>query len=631
METETEFTPQPGGVGYPHVVEAFREVAERISETIEIDELLHLIARRTCDLIGTSRCSVYLKDSESGLFRGQVAETGSNVDSAIKRLTAGIEADGFTREILAKREPVLISNAQSDPRPVRSVMQNWGVKSMLGVPMVLKGVVIGILFLDNADVSFDFTHEDQQLAAAFANLAAVAVSQAQLTSELRSSLNTVARQNGVLRRAGILEDRLTNLVLDGADLTEIAAVVTELTKKSCVIYDASYRVLASASGQDEDLPAATVLDRSLRTHPAVEEALAGLKEKQPGVIGPLPRAGLHHRNMIAPVLVRDDEWGFLVLAEGAQRFGALDLMISRRAATIIAVEMSAEMRVAESQLHSRASLVRDLIRGTDNSESLVHRANFHGLRVAEPHVLCLFRRKDIESARAPSARHLVELIESRRGTDTPTFVTNVREGVIAVLELDSGPLRDTLQQAKDACAAIADELAPDGDLIATISSPIRTVEGYPGAYTEVIQVADCLLDVGQVSSRNTVATVSAGDLGAGRIFLSSTNRADSEKFVDDTLGEVLRQGHATARDHLVTLCAYFDASQRFRGAADVLDVHENTIRYRIGRIEELTGLDLAGDSNDQLSCQLALLVLRIRGALTPFDQPTGYRAERSVV
>ena len=35
-------------------------------------------------------------------------------------------------------------------------------------------------------------------------------------------------------------------------------------------------------------------------------------------------------------------------------------------------------------------------------------------------------------------------------------------------------------------------------------------------------------------------------------------------------------------------------------------------RYRIGKVEEMTGLDLANEPKDQLSCQLALEVARLR-------------------
>jgi hypothetical protein len=66
-------------------------------------------------------------------------------------------------------------------------------------------------------------------------------------------------------------------------------------------------------------------------------------------------------------------------------------------------------------------------------------------------------------------------------------------------------------------------------------------------------------------------------------------------------------------DLLMTLQCYFDASRSVRASATQLGVHENTIRLRLARVTTATGLDVAGDANDQLSVQTALLVLRLQG------------------
>jgi PucR C-terminal helix-turn-helix domain len=46
-----------------------------------------------------------------------------------------------------------------------------------------------------------------------------------------------------------------------------------------------------------------------------------------------------------------------------------------------------------------------------------------------------------------------------------------------------------------------------------------------------------------------------------------------------------------------------------------LHVHENTIRYRLSRVEELTGLAVTHDPDAQLGARLSLLVLMLQGRL----------------
>jgi DNA-binding PucR family transcriptional regulator len=60
-----------------------------------------------------------------------------------------------------------------------------------------------------------------------------------------------------------------------------------------------------------------------------------------------------------------------------------------------------------------------------------------------------------------------------------------------------------------------------------------------------------------------------------------------------------------------------------RRAATALGVHENTIRYRLSRIEEITGLDIVSDGDVQLAVQLALLILRLEDRLGSPGAGTG--------
>ena len=53
--------------------------------------------------------------------------------------------------------------------------------------------------------------------------------------------------------------------------------------------------------------------------------------------------------------------------------------------------------------------------------------------------------------------------------------------------------------------------------------------------------------------------------------------------------------------------AFFDHGCRWRATAAALHIHHNTLRYRLKRVEELTGRDLSLVA-DRLDMQIALLV-----------------------
>ena len=116
--------------------------------------------------------------------------------------------------------------------------------------------------------------------------------------------------------------------------------------------------------------------------------------------------------------------------------------------------------------------------------------------------------------------------------------------------------------------------------------------------------------------------LTADDLGAGRLLLASATRDEARRFSHDALGALLVDEEHT-RDLLTTLRAFFDSGRSVRRSALALGVHENTIRYRLARIEESTGLAVGTSSEDELRAQLALLVLRLEGALPESGAPAG--------
>ncbi len=69
-----------------------------------------------------------------------------------------------------------------------------------------------------------------------------------------------------------------------------------------------------------------------------------------------------------------------------------------------------------------------------------------------------------------------------------------------------------------------------------------------------------------------------------------------------------------------------------RQAARALGVHENTIRYRLGRIEELSGLAVAHDPDAQLQTRLSLLLLQLQGRIreTPCKTDTALATPRTL-
>lgn len=192
----------------------------------------------------------------------------------------------------------------------------------------------------------------------------------------------------------------------------------------------------------------------------------------------------------------------------------------------------------------------------------------------------------------------------------PVLATKGPEGVAIVVDLPrSEPPVTAVRRVKQVLAEVFTELP--FEVIAGLSAVSREPAGVPGAYREAVEVARCIESFAGAAAHRVLA---ADDLGPGRLFVANGDAAAIDRFVDDVVGPLLSGEDRTA-GLLRTLQTFFETGRSVRQSAARLRVHENTIRYRLGRIHELTGLDVSSSSDDQLTAQTALLILRIEGRL----------------
>lgn len=595
---------------YADVVQAFQEVGEAIVQEVELDRLLHLVLRKVCALIDVRRGSLYLVEERTGLFRGQVGFMGDQeVDDQVKRLTCGVPADQFTAEILETRAPVLISDAPHDPRPVRSVVRDWSIRSILGVPMVVGGEVHGLMFLDDLERPHDFTATQQQLTSAFADMAAVAIRTASRAEALATSAKLVARQNTLLRKAVAMEGRLTTLALRGGDVPAVVAKLAELIDAPCAVYDSRFSRVAVAPVESGVGPS-PMFDEPARSEPEIRATLDGLPD-EPSVVGPFPRVGIQRRCLIVPIMAHEERRGHLVVTEAAARLTVMESLVASRAAAIIALGFTFQRRSDQTERYAREALVRRLLDGGAPAASLVARAEFHGIRQGASNVVVLLAGSPDDET--PWDGMTIEAAAERVGFSGVLLGGASQEAVTLIVEL---PAADN-----DVPARFGELLRVLGASVggrAAISGVCTTVEALPSAYQDARQVLQILETF--ATSSDSPRILSVDELGAGFLLLSTTTLPDAERFVTKVLGDIADGRGPKSIEALHTLETFLASGCGIRRTATRLHVHENTVRYRLTRLAEGTGRDLLADPHAHFEAQVALQVLRLQGRL-PAPEP----------
>ncbi|WP_067662115.1 PucR family transcriptional regulator [Nocardia miyunensis] len=284
-----------------------------------------------------------------------------------------------------------------------------------------------------------------------------------------------------------------------------------------------------------------------------------------------------------------------------------------RAVVHLRMEFVAQRRLARVAGNARANLVRHMVRSTTYDAELRTCAEYLGVDLEADRVIVFVLERGRPSDSAVDVRRLGAHVSEALNVD----VIGVRgsEGVILTVAMPGGADAATfVGRCKDAVtrglARVGDEFSVSG--ISSVARPGQLRR----AYREAVESARCLDRYPSASAR----AITCHELGPARLLVANSDERSVRSFVNDVVG-VLVSGGAANTELLRTLQAYFDSGRSVRETAVRLGIHENTVRHRLGRVHDLTGLDVAGDSNDQLTVQTALLILRLQGhhAIPGFD------------
>ena|GEM_PF-4592970 len=115
------------------------------------------------------------------------------------------------------------------------------------------------------------------------------------------------------------------------------------------------------------------------------------------------------------------------------------------------------------------------------------------------------------------------------------------------------------------------------------------------------------LTVGMINhSENTITHFS--DLGIYRILFDLKNRNELYSFYRETIGKIIEFDRDNQTEYLHTIRVYIGQQCSINHTAEQLFVHYNTVRYRLGKIQKLFGMDLDNEE-DRVNLYIAIKVM----------------------
>ncbi|HEC33381.1 MAG TPA: GAF domain-containing protein, partial [Chloroflexi bacterium] len=183
------------------------EISQVLNSSLDLSETLKLVMDSLIHLTGAERGCLVLLDEEGNLeIRAAQNFDQKSVDASDLELSHTV-----VHKAVEGGQAVLTTNAQLDPRfSGQESVIGYQLRSIICVPLHVRGRVIGALYLDNRIRAGVFSDADLPMLTAFANQAAVAIENARLYTMTDQALAARVEELTTLQQI----DRELNASLD---------------------------------------------------------------------------------------------------------------------------------------------------------------------------------------------------------------------------------------------------------------------------------------------------------------------------------------------------------------------------------------------------------------------------------
>nr|WP_245691790.1 GAF domain-containing protein [Geodermatophilus telluris] len=555
---------------------ALFDTASDLATLRGVDSVLTAIVRRARQLLGTDVSYLTLNDDARGDTYMRVTDGSVSARFQALRLPMGAGLGGLVAQTAA---PYATASYFADPRfhhtdEINDGVREEGLVAILGVPLIRGSQVIGVLYAaDRTERAFD--RSEVSLLGSLAAHAAIAIDNARLLEETRTALEELSAATRELRahtesveRAAGVHDRFIDVVLRGGGVEGVAAAVTEALGGRIAVLDEEGRPTGGDGGAD-----------ALPPDPAGALALARATGRT----------------------VRDGEWWTAAVTVGSELLGGLvlqqaadlsdaDQRILERAALVTALLLLIRRTASEAEGRVRGELVDELLTvPLRDPDGLRERARRLGADLDRPLAVVVVRVPEQGRGRAlAAATHLAATRGGLAGT---------RDGRVVVCLPDLAAGEAAALVCREVTAAVGRPVTAGG------AGPVDGPAAVAGACAEAGRCASTLEALGRAGE-----SASADELGFVGLLVGEGR--DVPGFVSATLAPVLDYDARRGTDLVATLRAWFDTGSSPARAAEVLNVHVNTVTQRLDRVGRLLGRDWSAPDR-ALEVHLALRLHRL--------------------
>ncbi|SDJ10826.1 helix-turn-helix domain-containing protein [Salimicrobium halophilum] len=466
---------------------------------------------------------------------------------------------------------------------------------MISVPLMFENEILGVLTIDSFEAGGYFTQADLSLVKALADHAAIVLTHGRVYAnekkkreEYETTLQALRKEHEMVRRTTDFHHRLTNIAARGEGAEAIFNALKQTISYPFAVYDFLLHPYFETEGA-----ARKELMPSFLTHPRVKNVRKTHKWNQI----PLEK----ERLIVLPIIGVEDIWGFLCVWMPEDDIVENDIVLFEYGATVLSLELTKEEAIKEAEQGVKGELVEGLLSGKAQKTLEVQAANL-GLTPGDYYSMVLTRLtpgsvagllpQHVKWKKEEIIRAFEEEFDKR---GIKGIVAYYRSYIFAMASFDE---QNGKKQARLEMKQLVDRLE-------SWHLPLQT--GVGRVHKNLNNVNHSLEDAEKcmelMTKENDPKVISFVSAGISR-FLLQHSEEELNLFVDDILGPLLQYDRKKKSDFMETLISYVRYDKELKQVTEVLNVHHNTLYYRISRIQAILDIDFS-DFEDWFNVQLA--------------------------
>ena len=180
-----------------HLVKSRQELAERVSQlstitetslavssSLQVKEVLEIVVKKIVRALSCKIGSILLFDPEGKLL---TVEASHGIDEEIVKTTKIEIGERISGWVGQHGEPVLVDDVDKDPRFAGRDGEKYYRKSLISMPLKVRGEIIGVVNVNNKRGGQAFTQADLQLLNGIASQASMAIQNARLYDKVNQT------------------------------------------------------------------------------------------------------------------------------------------------------------------------------------------------------------------------------------------------------------------------------------------------------------------------------------------------------------------------------------------------------------------------------------------------------------